>query len=117
MPHCPVRCAPVALEFSTDVTNTGAMWVVRVAGEVDIATAPRLAATLDAVVKADPTRVLVELDDVTFLDSSGIRALVLAQRRLEDVGAAFVIDGMSEAVKHVLEIAGVLESLSQPPET
>ena len=107
----------MALEFSADVTSTGAIWVVRVAGEVDIATAPRLAATFDTVIEAVPSRVLVELDDVTFLDSSGIRALVLAQRRLDEVGASFVIDGMSEAVKHVLEIAGVLDSLSRPSET
>jgi anti-sigma B factor antagonist len=107
----------VTVEFSTDVTNSGAIWVVRVAGEVDIATAPRLASTFDAVVEAAPSQVLVELENVSFLDSSGIRVLVLAQRRLDEVGASFVIDGMSEAVKHVLEIAGVLDSLSRPSET
>ena len=69
-----------------------------------------------SVIEAAPSRVLVELENVTFLDSSGIRALVLAQRRLDEIGAAFVIDGMSEAVKHVLEIAGVLDSLSDPPD-
>jgi anti-sigma B factor antagonist len=117
MPHRPVRCCLVTVEFSTDVTNSGAIWVVRVAGEVDIATAPRLASTFDAVVEAAPSQVLVELENVSFLDSSGIRVLVLAQRRLDEVGASFVIDGMSEAVKHVLEIAGVLDSLSRPSET
>lgn len=100
-------------EFTTQrVESPGGICVVRVGGEVDIATAPQLQAVFDEVLEASPDSVLVELDDVTFLDSSGIRALVIAKRRLSEVGASFVIDGMSEAVKHVLEIAGMLEDLA-----
>jgi len=104
-------------EFAADARQDGRIWVVRVAGEVDIATAPRLDATFESIVASEPSRVLLELEDVTFLDSSGIRSLVLAQRHLEEAGAVFVIDGMSDAVMHVLEIAGVLESLAHPEST
>jgi anti-sigma B factor antagonist len=99
-------------EFATEARQDGQIWVVRVRGEVDIATAPKLDTTFDAVVASKPSRVLVELEDVTFLDSSGIRSLMVAQRRLEETGSTMVIDGMSAAVKQVLEITGVLDSLT-----
>jgi anti-anti-sigma factor len=98
-------------EFSADTrSDAGNIWVVRVKGEVDVSNAPKLEAIIEQVADSAPSRVLVELEDVTFLDSSGIRALVLAQRRLEEVGAPLVIDGMSAAVERVLEVAGLIDS-------
>ena len=102
-------------EFATHrLESPGGICVVRVSGEIDIATAPRLEAVIDEVVDLRPSSVLVELDDVSFLDSSGIRTLVVAKRRLAEIDASFVIDGMSETVKHVLEIAGMLDALATP---
>ena len=89
-----------------------ATWLVTVSGELDLATAPRLEAIFEALEPAPSDRVVVDLAAVTFLDSSGIRALVRAKRRLDDLRAALVVDGASPSARQVLEIAGVLDLLS-----
>ena len=61
--------------------------VVRVTltGELDVATAPRLADALDEV--AEPTtRVILDMSGLTFMDSSGLQAIVSARARVADAG-------------------------------
>jgi anti-anti-sigma factor len=90
-------------------------WRVTVAGDVDIVTAPELEAVFEAIEPAPTDRVLIDLEAVTFLDSSGIRALVRAKRRLDGFGAPLVVDGISAPARQVLEISGVLDVLSEAP--
>ena len=85
--------------------------MIRARGEVDIAAAPRLQEAIDAAIESQPKSVLLDLSEVTFLDSSGLRVLVETQRRLNDLGAGFTIDGMSPALTRVFEIAGVIDLL------
>jgi anti-sigma B factor antagonist len=88
-------------------------WIVTVAGELDLATAPQLEAVFEAVDATSSDRVLVDLAAVTFLDSSGIRALVRAKRRLDGIGAPLVVDAVSDSARQVLDVSGVLEALSE----
>jgi stage II sporulation protein AA (anti-sigma F factor antagonist) len=90
-------------------------WLVTVEGELDLATAPELEAVFETLQPAPAERVVVDLGGVSFLDSSGIRALVRAKRRLDRAGAPFVFLAISDAARQVLEISGVLETLSEPP--
>jgi anti-sigma B factor antagonist len=87
-------------------------WEVVVSGELDLATAPELEAVFESLAPTPSDRVLVDLAAVTFLDSSGIRALVRGKRRLQDAGVPLVVDAASDAARQVLEISGVLDALS-----
>jgi anti-anti-sigma factor len=71
-------------------------------GELDLSTSPEL---IGAFGKADGQRRLVcDLSAVTFIDSSGIRALIeLGQREPE----RFALAGASEPVERLLELTGV----------
>jgi anti-sigma B factor antagonist len=109
----PRTAVPTAPEgFEAHVRESGALWLVRVRGEIDLASAPKLEAVLDEAIAAQPARVMVELESVSFLDSTGLRVLVEAQRRLQQGGGTFVIDGMSETVRRVLEVSGLLAELA-----
>jgi anti-anti-sigma factor len=65
-------------------TTLGAV-VIDVVGEVDMATAPRLAAALDPA-RYTAQRVVVNLSEVSFIDSSGLNALVAHARDLTKKG-------------------------------
>ncbi len=91
---------------SPDGTRT---YRVVAAGEIDIATAPLLAAAFDEVIAAGGRLVLLDARDIHFLDSSGISVLISAGSELENHGGRLCIDGMSGAVERVLEITGLLE--------
>jgi len=102
----------VATELRTDVSRAQEVWTISVTGELDMDTAPRLAAVLTEVTASRPSRVILEFEDVSFLDSSGIRELVTAKRDLAEQGATLVIGGMSGAVEKVLDVSGLLTELS-----
>jgi anti-anti-sigma factor len=53
--------------------------ILNVSGEVDLATAPSLQTALLAVMERSSSRVIVDMVDVTFMDSSGLSALLAAR--------------------------------------
>jgi anti-sigma B factor antagonist len=81
--------------------------VVVVQGEIDVATASLLS---DAIEVLRGT-VTLDLSGVTFMDSSGVRVLLQQHQRREDAGDRLVLAELSQPVRRVLEVAGVLEYL------
>ena len=88
--------------------------LVTVIGDVDIATAPQIA---EYLVRFTDGPVTVELSGVSFLDSSGINALLAAHRHLERRDSRLTIRGATPIVRRVLQISGLDQLLnleSQP---
>src|SRR5215211_2343040 len=76
--------------------------LLEVFGELDLATAPRLCAQLDAARTQRVRRVVVDLTGVDFCDSTGLRALMGASTELRHAGGA---------VARLFDIAGIRESM------
>jgi anti-sigma B factor antagonist len=92
-------------ELSLDVSSDRAGHVViAVAGEVEMTTAPQLA---DCILEHATTNVLVDLSGVTFLDSTGITALVRGYNELRKNGHTFRTTGERDVILRVLEISGL----------
>lgn len=81
--------------------------VVHVGGEVDLDTCPQLRDALAALVDQGIYQVVVDLERVTFLDSSGIGVLVSAYRRIREHGGSLGLFAPSEKVRRVLELTRV----------
>jgi len=97
--EAPFSCATTAFDDGHLVT---------VAGEVDIATAPQLAETLADAANGGTVR--VDISGVTFLDSSGLHALVAAHRYITRNGRRMIICGpVDPIVSRTLEITRVDE--------
>jgi anti-anti-sigma factor len=76
--------------------------VVAVIGELDIATAPRLADVLGRL--ADPGRViLVDLSDTKFMDCAGVDVLARSHERQCHLGGELLLDSPAPVVSRVLE--------------
>ena len=97
----------VRREFAVSVRGDGPTVTVIVRGEVDIANARELYATIDNGHSRAATSVLVDLRGVTFLDSTGLRALLTANDELD--GRLRVVP--SAACLRLFDIAGVTERL------
>lgn len=80
---------------------------VRPVGEVDLATAGVVDASLRELLDSGFRELLVDLRDVTFMDSSGIRLLIAWTRRASDDGFRFAYVPGQEAVRQVLRMTGV----------
>ena len=93
--------------------QTGGSWSVVVRGEIDMQTASQLERALDDVIAADARLVTIDLEQVDFLDSSGLRVILGASNTLSEQDGRLVLEGASAAVERVLELTGVIERLRQ----
>jgi anti-anti-sigma factor len=95
------------LEFWVSVADAqGGGSIVTVFGELDTATAPQLRTALATAMEADG-EIVIDLRGCTFVDSSGIAALVWAAWRLKDQERKLRIQGSRERVRKILDLAGI----------
>jgi anti-sigma B factor antagonist len=78
---------------------------VRVAGEIDMLTAPRLRANLDTAMGHEPSRIIVDLTHVSFIDSSGLHVLIGTFHRVGP--EAFGVVTRHPNVLRVFSISGI----------
>ena len=80
--------------------------VVLVSGRIDALTAPDLDARLIAAGRDHPSAMIVDLADVTYISSSGLRVLLLAHRRQQEAGGRLVLCNTPPRVMRVLHLTG-----------
>jgi anti-anti-sigma factor len=90
------------VEFRDDLV------VIRVAGEVDLGSAPRLALALGGEL---PPVTVVDLTQVTFLAVAGLRVLVTAKQRASREGRRFGLVADDRLALRVLRMSGVAASI------
>ena len=95
----------MAPEFSISVRNLPGVHMVQLHGELDIASADGLA---DALVEVAGATVVVDLSDLTFMDSTGIGALVVARNRVLSKGLGqLIVTRPTGIVRKAMEIVGL----------
>ena len=94
--------------FSISISDRDGRAVVVIRGELDLATAPDLEAALTERLDAGQD-VVVDLRELAFLDSTGLRVLVASHIRAEGGDASFLIvrPRPGAPIKRILDIAGV----------
>ncbi|MDQ4133330.1 MAG: STAS domain-containing protein [Actinomycetota bacterium] len=102
--NTPVR---VAEEFRVVTGVSDAEAVVRLVGELDCATAPILRDSVDDLRAQGVSRVVMDMAQLTFIDSSGLRELVVALTRQREVGGEVVLQGPSPQTMRVLDMVGL----------
>ena len=96
------------------ITHVDGVASIRVAGELDVATAPDLrACLLDAI--ATTRTVVVDLTDLGFIDSTGIGVLIGAAKRLAAEGGEIRLQGVRPKTMRVFEITGVARMIAIEP--
>jgi anti-anti-sigma factor len=93
--------APDLLSAVIDTTRDTV--TVRLIGEIDISSAHILSSSLDEIAGLHPDKVLIDATGVTFMDSSGLHALIEGKRSLHESGASIALVP-SEQVKRLLEL-------------
>ena len=100
-------------DFNLTTTVTKGVVTISVTGELDAATAPRLAEHVrQSEGDGSPDTVVVDLGEVTFIDSSGLSALVAAHKRFRSRGVQFAVQAPSPPVRKLFSISGLDAVLS-----
>ena len=99
----------MAIEFAIEDRRVdgGKAHVVAVSGEVDLFTAPEFKQRVMAPIAAGVDRVVVDLTETTFIDSSSLGALIGAHRRLKSRGGRLIVACATEPIVKTFRITGL----------
>lgn len=90
------------------VALPGPQTTLSLAGDLDPATAPELDARLqDLIADAAVSSVVIDLAEIAFMDSSGLRVLVAASAALGERSGSLVLRNPSTNIRRVLEVTGL----------
>jgi anti-anti-sigma factor len=89
--------------FDVSVDDLGRVKVVRVQGEVDAATAPRVGETVNRLL-SKRQRVVLDLRHVDFMDLHGLAVMMRATRRVRAEGGSFAIARPAPCVRRLIEL-------------
>jgi anti-sigma B factor antagonist len=98
--------------FRSDHRRDGEVTVVTVAGELDIFTAPRLREVLVEQIEAGHVRLVLDVDQVTFLDSTAVAVLIGAWWRVRDRGGHLALAGAPEPVRTIFHVTCLTHDLA-----
>ena len=99
------------MELKWKIKPYGEATLVEVEGEIDLHSAPGFKAALLELSDSLPAHVALDMAGVTFLDSTGIGALVGILKKTRSNGGQIVFFGAKPRVKRVFEIAGLWGAL------
>jgi anti-anti-sigma factor len=101
--------SPGGLDVSSSTSDGAVTLTLR--GELDLASVPALEDRLAALEQSSPRRILIDLTDLTFIDSSGLRVLLLADGRAREQERELVFTESTATVRRVFEMTGALDLL------
>jgi anti-anti-sigma factor len=97
--------------LSVQVEPRGGELVIRASGELDIASVKRLEDELFRALDSDASGVVLDLGGVNFIDSTGLRVLLLAAKLSIANGKPLSMVRITKPVREVIELSGVERSL------
>jgi len=96
--------------FDIEQTDENGRYRLAVSGELDLATAPELGAAIETLCKAGALCIVIDLQAVKFIDSSGLREIMVAKDECASHRAEFlVVPPKHPAPRKLFEVAGVAD--------
>ncbi len=91
--------------------------VLELHGELDLSAAPLLASEIERAENGEHGALVLDLEDLDFVDSAGLRVILAAHERALGTGREFAVTAGTPQVRRLFEIAGVgahLRTIDQP---
>jgi anti-sigma B factor antagonist len=95
------------MDLQLETRQEGDVAVIAAAGEVDVFTAPGLDSEITAQLADGRTRLVVDLSEVSFLDSTGLGVLVKGLKGAREAGGTLHLVVTSERIRKIFDITGL----------
>jgi anti-sigma B factor antagonist len=109
MLDCPV------MDLDVETARHGDVAVLTVRGEIDVYTAPRLRQAIVDLVDAGSARIVVDMERVDFLDSTGLGVLVEGLKRARNRDGELSIVTSQDKILRIFDITGLNKTFSIHP--
>jgi anti-sigma B factor antagonist len=92
-------------DLHVDRETTEGATILRPVGDIDLSRAPSLRTHLADALRSSPPRLIIDLGQVPYIDSSGVATFVEALQVAQKSGSQLVLCALQERVQAVFEIA------------
>jgi anti-sigma B factor antagonist len=92
------------VRVETSVQHVSGIQVLKVAGEIDVYTAPEFRIAVNKAIDAGSIDLIIDLTDVSYIDSSGFGALLGAVKVVKPKNGSINLAGCNEAIDRMLAI-------------
>ena len=103
------------LNLSSNTNPVQGISVLKVEGRVDSESTPRLEEALTALLNANCSKIVVNLRDVDFMSSAGLRAIVRASQGAQTAGGSVRLAAVPEAIESVMYTVGLNQLVMSYP--
>jgi anti-sigma B factor antagonist len=101
----------VADQLQIGVRSESDRVVIRLEGELDMANAPRLRATIEEADLDGRSMLVLDMQQLQFIDSTGLRIILWARERCQESDREFALTPCSPQVQRLLTVSGAGEHL------
>jgi anti-anti-sigma factor len=98
-----------ATDLSVDLTEEGDLTILTVRGELDAYSASTLDAAFDQALAGGARQMVLDLSEVGFIDSSGLRSMIRARKQVGDAPQALRLRNPQPATVRLLDITGLTD--------
>lgn len=99
----------MVLDLKIDVKKEEDVPVISLNGEVDIYTYPKLSEALDKVIKDGSPSMILNLEKVNYMDSTGLGAIAAGANKLSQIGGHMNIICTQPQVKKIFKVSGLMK--------
>ena len=92
--------------MGVETERVGDILIAKMGGRVDGANAREFQVALEAVIDPGERAVILDMEQLSYISSAGLRVILLTARALQDRNAKFAICSLSEAIREVFQISG-----------
>ena len=103
----------MAFDSTLNVTPNEA--IITLVGELDASAAPSFRSAIEKAAESQPARLVLMMQDLDYMASAGLRALVFAKQKMGSSVQVYVI-GAQEGVAETIEMTGFQHSVTMQPE-
>ena len=97
--------------FRAEASWEGGRCVLALGGELDLSVVPQFEALAAQALADDPVLLIIDLSDLTFIDSSGIRSVLAVREQADDARQGFGMIAGPDNVQKLFEISGISSEL------
>ena len=101
--------------FRIDTASDESGTTIKLAGELDSATCGGLLKRFEQLLADPPSEIAIDLDGVTFIDSAGLRAIIMIERAAREREIAATIRTPTGPVAELLQLTGIREHVELTP--
>ena len=92
------------MRIETSLRHIDGIPVLDVTGEIDIYTTPQFKEAVSAAIDENKPAIIINMTQVTYMDSSGFGTLLSATKRLRPLDGALYLTGCNESIQRMLQI-------------